>query len=169
MAYNRKDLTQSDANTYDKIFHQTTTPNPTGRKVQNNDKIINYRMFPGQYELTHSSQFQSRGAADMFNENAKKNRESFQEQSRMSVNQFNQAIDSLHLPQDMNRPLATRDQIKDFYEDENKSFTNDKRTNDYFNQHQFMPSRVGNRTMSGFDPYNITFKTEKKNGYEELF
>ena len=173
MAYNRNDISYASVNEYDKLFHQNTGishHNASSKKVQSNDKILNYRLFTGQYELNKPSN--DLDAFGNFNENARKNREMFRSQESTSIKDFNRTIDNLHLPQDMQRPVATRDQIKGVYDDENKankSYRSNKQANDYFNQHQFMPSRLGNKTTSGFDMYSMTFKKEKTNAYEEMF
>lgn len=95
--------------------------------------------------------------------------------SNQSIKQFNKSIDQIHLPAEMQRPTATRDQIKQFYGDQNKDIKPDNkslaeqtRNNDYINSHQFMPlAGAGNRSFHDFDYYMM--QTEKHNGFEDQF
>lgn len=190
MAYNRKDLRQGE--TYDSNFHSSyydhrtkpnttnltttnpTTTNPTKNdrtpnhhnnrtndrgKNMKNDQILSYRMFTGPFELN--------------NPNTNNNNNIIQDRKPVQsfespITEFNRTIDNLHLPQDMQRPIATRDQVKEYYENDNDhQHIKQKRANDYFNQHQFMPSRLGNKSMTGFDMYSMS--NEKKNGYQDFF
>ena len=95
--------------------------------------------------------------------------------SNQSIKQFNKSIDQIHLPAEMQRPTATRDQIKQFYGEQNKDIKPDNkslaeqtRNNDYINSHQFMPlSGAGTRTIPGFDYYMT--QVDKQNAYEDQF
>ena len=172
MAYTYNNLNQQKAGNggYDKMFHQNTnTQNPNfKKKVQGNQQILNYRLFSGQYEQQQSSPFEK---FDTFNENAKKNREQFQdyrrEDPRQTVESFNKAIDGMHMPFDIQRPQATRDQVKDHYEEEHKSLYSHKKSNDYFNEHQFMHGKYSNPSASRFDFYGM--QNDDKKGFEDLF
>lgn len=167
MAYNRNDLKQGDIN--DDIFHTNTKKMGNNRKTSNNEQILNYRMFNGPFELNpltnfHSTNFQSPNFQSINSQNIR---------YESPITEFNRTIDNLHLPQDMNRPMSTRDQVKNHETQQTR-----KKTNDYFNQHQFMPSRLGNKSMTGFDMYSvdsngfdmtINSKQEKRDGYYDMF
>ena len=92
-----------------------------------------------------------------------------------NIKSFNNAIDQIHLPAEMQRPSATRDQVKEYYHQQDKdklrdykSLSEQKKNNEYINSHQFMPlSGPGNKTVPGFDYYMV--QTEKSNGYEDQF
>lgn len=171
MAYRYNDLNQQQSGSggYDKMFHQNTGVNHNyKKKVQGNQQILDYRLFNGQYEQKQQSPFD---AFDEFNENAKKNREQFSDYHRIdpnrSVKNFNSAIDSIHMPFDIQRPIATRDQVKDHYEDEHKSLYSHKKTNDYFNDHQFMPGKYSNPNGNRFDFYSM--QNDDQKGFEDYF
>lgn len=171
MAYRNYDLSQQNAGGgYDKIFRQNSNANHANfrKKVQGNQQILDYHLFTGQYEQNQKSPFES---LDRFNENAKKNREQFSDFNRgdpnRTVQQFDKAVDSIHMPFDMQRPMATRDQVKSHYEDEHKSLYSHKQANDYFNEHQFMPGKYNNPYASRLDFYSM--QNDDKKGYEDLF
>lgn len=180
MAYNRKDLRQGE--TYDSNFHSgyydhrtntiTTkndrTPNHHNNRTNDrgknmkNDQILSYRMFTGPFELNNPNTIPNNTNNNIIQD--RKPIQSFES----PITEFNRTIDNLHLPQDMQRPIATRDQVKEYYEnDHDHQHVKQKRANDYFNQHQFMPSRLGNKSMTGFDMYSMS--NEKKNGYQDFF
>lgn len=173
MAYRYHDLNQQQTGGgYDKMFHQNTGATNTNyvKKGKGNKQILNYHLFSGQYEQSQQSPFTETQAFDGFNENAKKNREQFKEyhaNPQQSVQKFNTAIDQMHMPFDIQRPIATRDQVKDHYADEHKSLYSHKKTNDYFNEHQFMPGKYNNPTASRFDFYSM--QNDDTGGYEDFF
>lgn len=64
------------------------------------------------------------------------------------IDRFNQVIDSMHLPEDMQRPLATRDMMKDMSLEEESSQA--KRNDDYIADRQMdMLTREGMFTIGG--------------------
>lgn len=182
MAYRCNDLNHSQAGgDYDEIFHKNTgSQHQHGnykKKALGNQQILDYHLFSGQYEQSQSSTFD---AFDEFNETARKNREQFTEyraDPARSVASFNKAIDNTHMSFDIQRPLATRDQVKDHYAHEHKSLYSHKRTNDYFNDHQFMPGKYNNTISnpslnshardSRLDFYSM--QSDDKKGYEDFF
>ena len=172
MAYRYNDLNQRQVGSggYDNLFRQNTGVHNKNhiKKVQGNKQIMDYHLYSGQYEQTQQSPFD---AFDSFNENAKKNREQFSDyhpaDPNRSVDEFNRAVDQMHIPFDMHRPQATRDQVKDHYENEHKSLYSHKKTNDYFNEHQFMPGKYNNPTANRFDFYSM--QNDDKKGYEDYF
>lgn len=175
MAYRNHDLNQhrSGSGGYDKLFHQNTGANNTNfkKKVKGNERMLNYHLFTGQYEQKSPQQDLSEGGAfNGFNENARKNREQFNEYHNnptKTVEKFNTAIDQMHMPFDMQRPIATRDQVKNHYADEHKSLYAHKKTNDYFNEHQFMPGKYSNPNADKPDFYSM--QNDDTGGYEDFF
>jgi len=172
MAYRYNDLNQKkNGGDYDEIFHKNTGSQNTNykKKVIGNQQILNYHLFSGQYE----QQQQATGfdAFDEFNETAKKNREQFSDyrtgDPSRNVESFNKAIDSIHMPFDIQRPVATRDQVKEHYEHEHKSLYSHKRTNDYFNDHQFMPGKYNNNNGTRLDFYSM--QSDDNKGFEQFF
>lgn len=165
-------LQQKGSHTYDKLFHQQSRPNIEDKRTGNR-QILDYRMYAGQY----TQDKRDNNGFDEFNENAKYNRNQFfQEQilsESNSIRTFDRTIDNMHVPFDVQRPIATRDQIKGQYEDDNKSLYKHNNTNEYVNEHQFMPSRLGSRYGGGLDFYdvNTSMYSENKNGlgFEKYF
>jgi hypothetical protein len=161
-------LNQKNSHKYDKMFHQTTNSHSLNyvNNMKGNQQILDYRLFSGQYEQNPSNPFAS--SASDFNENALQNRKEFfnQVSDSSSIKNFNQSIDRMHMPMDLQRPVATRDQVKGQYEDDNKTLYKHKQTNDYFNEHQFMPSRLGSRYGNGLDFYDVdnSMFSENKDG-----
>lgn len=161
-----------DPYNYDKIFHQNTgshNPNYT-KKLKGNKQMLDYQMFTGQYEQQQQNPFNNFNG---FNENARKNRQDFNQtisSGNQSVEIFNNSIDKLHIPFDRQRPIATRDQVKNHYEDEHKSLYSHKKTNEYVNQHQFMPGQLGNGNRSRFDFYSMNEnQSQDDQHYEDFF
>lgn len=169
MAYRQQELHQSKSHNYDKMFHQNTGVDSANnvKKIKGNRRILDYHLYSGQYEQNQQNPFGD--AFNGFDENAKQNRQEFQS-SMGSVNEFNNNIDKMHKPFDIQRPVATRDQVKSQYETENKSLYTHTQRNEYFNQHQFMPGQTGSMNANRFDFYSMQNPNdEKQNGFEDFF
>lgn len=161
MAYRQHDLHHAKTGSYDKMFHKNTgSHNPNNvKRFKGNQQILDYHLFSGQYE-------QQKKSIDMDKHGYSHN----------PIETFNQNIDKIQMPFDMQRPMATRDQIKEEYELENKSLYTQQKANNYFKDHHlFRPNHSGSGGGSGggtnrFDFYSMQQDDgDIENGFEDFF
>lgn len=115
--------------------HQTfnrdtkTMPNQE-KRVHGNRTIMDYHIFSPKYEQhSYKTELMFGGIGDSLNENRRQASIDFNNEFdvKREMNNFNEAVDNLGIGIDLRRPMATRDQAKDYHkfsENKNEGFKN---------------------------------------------
>ncbi len=131
----------------EKLFHAQTRHN--SRKFQASDKILSYHLYQNKFQnqLSNPNEvFPDRIHAKVssvknFNDELPESYSTSQEQ----VNKFNNKIDSVHLPVDIQRPMATRYEVQSFYYDKQRrekdqfKVMSGENKDKYLSDYQFVP------------------------------
>lgn len=153
-------------NPYHQTFNRDTTTIKTSKqkRVVGNRNIMDYHIFSPKYE---QHQYQSDLMFGGVNNNARENRKQAEidfnndYDIKREINEFNETVNNLGIGIDLRRPLATRDQIKDYYKTENKNQQSHPETfkpkqqmasNRYLEKYQFDDSKHLNQYDDKLNP-----------------